>query len=788
MIGLKKNSRIYHLFIIAFMAVWLYCPDAVGSVITGIVYDTQSGAPIPSVTIRVEGTGQSMMTNATGQYRLKLQNGVFTLKFSHIAYYTDSVAIQSDDSAMVRDINLRPSVQFLKGMKVYPRAYDPAQKIILEAIARKDSILAKMKSISFEVYTRLVARNRNKADSVNITFITETQSISYYQWPDKLKEVIISRRQSANWEPEMNTIAMGWFIDLNESRINFEGTSIVSPTAKDALCYYNYYLLDTVYIDNHPIFRLEVEPKTESTPLFVGTLDIADSSFAVAGMEVGLNTAAEIPFLKDFKYSLRYAKFEDSRWMPIESHVSVDININFPGVPPLSMDIIAAMHDYNFNINHPKGTFDYALEVAEDADKADTVAWDSRQSVPLTLGEIKGYSRIDSLTKAVPVYKKVMFGILSLTALASSQYDIFHFSRVEGFYLGLGSKLNVTSRLGVRVGSGWTFSGKYWQNKFGIDYVISPRQRLKVGAEYHKEIARRPTIISSSNGNSTVTALFAKSDPYDYFREEGFMAYLETKVVSRKVMFSISARNFNQYSVNNKTDYGIFSANQHHRPNPAIVNGRFRAITAGLNWETSEWIKNKKKEESYQSFPYTKINVSAELSAPQFMKSDFDFQRYSLWFYHRQRLLGLGINSLFMYLGESEGILPPQRYFTVDCAVGVFYNAMTFKTMGQQNFAGNRALAAYLEHNFGRSLFLKSGLPLIKNLPYTLSIHGGIFWTDFRNHLPQPDDGEALLARHSYREIGFSVGNLPLLLKLYFTWQLSHYPTNRFSFVFNIGM
>jgi hypothetical protein len=788
MIRFKEDFPKRLLFLITLIIILLHCPYAIASVVTGTVYDVQSGAPVSSVTIRVEGTGQSMMTNATGQYRLKLQKGAFTLKFSHIAYYTDSTVVQSGDSAMVRDINLRPSVQLLKGIKVYTRAYDPAQKIILEAIARKDSILAKMKSISFEVYTRLVARNRKKADSVNIMFITETQSISYYQWPDKLKEVIISRRQSANWQPEMNTIVMGWFIDLNENRIDFGRTSVVSPTARDALDYYNYYLLDTVYIDNRPIFRLEIEPKTESTPLFVGTIDIADSSFAVAGIDVGLNKAAEIPFLKNFKYGLQYAGFENARWMPVESHTSADIDIDFPGVPPLSLDIVAAMHDYNFDVSHPGGTFDYTLEVAEDADKPDTSGWDSRQSIPLTSEETKGYKQIDSLIKSVPAYKKVILGAMSLTLLATSQYDMFHFNRVEGFYLGLGGKLNVTPRLGINIKSGWAFSDKYWQNRLGADYTISQSRRLKVGAEYHNEMTRRPTIISRPDGNPTVPALFDKSDPYDYFREEGFSGYLETKVISRRVIFSITGKNFSQHSINNKTDYGLFSTDKHHRPNPAIVNGKYRTVTAGLNWETREWIKNKKRDESYPSFPYTKVSLRAELSSPDLMKSDFDFRRYSLWFSRRQRLLGLGVSSLFLYAGSSDGKLPPQRYFTIDCAAGVFYDGLAFKTMGQKNFVGNRTLVAYLEHDFGRFLFLKSGLPLIKKIPYTVSVYGGLFWTDFRNHPSQPGDSEALLARHSYREIGFSVGNLPLLLKLYFTWQLSRYDTNRFSFVCGFGL
>lgn len=199
-------------------------------------------------------------------------------------------------------------------------------------------------------------------------------------------------------------------------------------------------------------------------------------------------------------------------------------------------------------------------------------------------------------------------------------------------------------------------------------------------------------------------------------------------------------------------------------------------------------MKIKGREVPTPTYPYSRFSFNMELASPDFIKNDFAFQRYQVGFHHQREFLGLGKTSLYLTAGIAEKSVPPQRYFTVDCSEGILYDALAFKSMGHLNFAGNRMAAGYIEHNFGRRFFLKTGIPLFKKLPLTLSTYGGIFWTEFRNHAIQPGDEYMVEARSPYREIGFAIGGLPLMLKTYFTWQLSKYPTNKFSFVIGMGL
>ena len=112
---------------------------------------------------------------------------------------------------------------------------------------------------------------------------------------------------------------------------------------------------------------------------------------------------------------------------------------------------------------------------------------------------------------------------------------------------------------------------------------------------------------------------------------------------------------------------------------------------------------------------------------------------------------------------------------------------MSFKTLGDKNFTGNYVVALYLSQNFGRWCFRKSRLPVIKKIPLSLSLNGGIFWMDFKRQYFQPDNPFLNTAPKPYIELGFSLGRIPPLSnRLDFTWQLSDYKTNHFNFSFGL--
>jgi hypothetical protein len=153
----------------------------------------------------------------------------------------------------------------------------------------------------------------------------------------------------------------------------------------------------------------------------------------------------------------------------------------------------------------------------------------------------------------------------------------------------------------------------------------------------------------------------------------------------------------------------------------------------------------------------------------------------------------LGSTMVTVAGGVATHFAPPQQDFTIGYGSRLFAAEGTgFSTLSRVEFAGSRALMVSMRHDFGRALFAGSGLPLLRTLPTTLSLHAGAFWTSLAGSVFAPADTMLTVARRPYTEAGFTIGNLtpflaPFNFAASFTWQLSSYPTNRFRFGFGFS-
>ena len=144
-----------------------------------------------------------------------------------------------------------------------------------------------------------------------------------------------------------------------------------------------------------------------------------------------------------------------------------------------------------------------------------------------------------------------------------------------------------------------------------------------------------------------------------------------------------------------------------------------------------------------QTLTRTRIVLDAEAASPNLIPNDFDFRRYSLRIDREQRTFNLGLTTIVAQGAIATGNVPPQNYVAVDFGMQTYtFQSNGFNTLNENNFYGTRAAMLAIQHDFDRLLFAKSRLPLVRDLPLTLSIHGGVFWTDFANHTLAP--GESL--------------------------------------------
>ena len=161
-----------------------------------------------------------------------------------------------------------------------------------------------------------------------------------------------------------------------------EKYSIVSPTADDALDHYRYHIVDSLYLDGAKIFRLTIVPNTAGAPLFVGMIDVADSTYDVLTVDVGFNEAVRFDFFENLRYRQRLRDYGDGYWMPSDITFSGEIRfgIPIPGVPKrLAFEHQASLEDFRFDQGDLPGDIGtFTLVVDEGADDVDSTTWNER--------------------------------------------------------------------------------------------------------------------------------------------------------------------------------------------------------------------------------------------------------------------------------------------------------------------------------------------------------------------------------------------------------------------------
>lgn len=767
-------------------------------IIEGIISDSADGLPIRHASVQVVGTGYAAAANTDGRFRMIVPRGDCRLKVSHVGYYSAYLDLQAADSLEHHDIRLVSSIIDFGERTAYARAYDPAQRIIAEAIKRKKDILGRLKVYSFDAYVKLVARNAAKPDSESIFLITETQTSAFWERPDKYKEIITARKQSANLAAEGNLVAVGGILNFNRNRIDIGPYSVVSPTATDALDHYNYYLLDTVYIDTRAVFVLEIEPKNPLKPLFVGEIHIADSTFDVVKVDVGCSPGVVLSVIKNPRYHQRLAPIQDSIWLPIEIGFSglAEFAVPLPGIPSsIAFDYIAALSNYIIDRGHPKGTFgEYELIVDQSADKIDSVEWAARQSLPLTGLELFGYQRLDSLEHAPRPFGKQVLRIAGggLLYLMVGNYDLFHFNRVEGAYVGLGKRFDRLDRdTRIRLKAGYAFDDKRGQYAVSLHRRIWPERQLWIGAYVRDNITYRPTMAVDTFYNPTFFTLMFGVDPFDYFRERGYSLLASVKPVNH-TRLRFGYHDLNQYPLPDRNDFFFFGKTQYQTKNFAASRGHLRTVTAGLTYDSRKMIDDKGRDAISPAVQYLRVGAEIEYASPDIAPTDYHYRRFYVRLQSRVRLLDLGLTSISAMAGSSDWDLPTQRYFIAGFyrpgGIDLFENGGSGTSFF--SFGGDRLATVQVSHDFGRGSLRRCGIPLVEKVPFGLIIFGGALWSDFRNRPPDPN---LVVAPQAYSEIGFGLTELtpflvPFNFAAYFAWQLSDYDVSRFRVTLGIRL
>jgi hypothetical protein len=195
--------------------------------ISGRVFDRETRARMSFANIRVAETTLGTAANIQGEYELKLQSGTYKLIASYIGYYSDTIEVKLTQNLEQINFRLLESRIDLPEVVVKP-GENPALEIIRKAIEKKNARNEKLNQYEFDAYTKGIIRTTEDISAgrssvslgiggsdtteLKITGILENHSKGYFSKPNQYKEIILARKQSANFPPTLNTLTGGRLI------------------------------------------------------------------------------------------------------------------------------------------------------------------------------------------------------------------------------------------------------------------------------------------------------------------------------------------------------------------------------------------------------------------------------------------------------------------------------------------------------------------------------------------------------------------------------------------------
>lgn len=381
--------------------------------VTGTVTAT-NGEALSFVNIYIEGTYTGTTSNDAGKYEINLtKTGNYTFIFKYLGFKTLKKNVTINSFPFTIDAILEADNISLNEVSITTKE-NPAIPIMRQAIANREKNLEKIKNYTADFYSRGFIKIENVPEKIlgqeigdldgnldstrsGMIYLSETISKIKYAYPDKLTEHIVASKISGNDNGFSFNTAIGSDFNLYQNTIEL-GNQIVSPIANYAFNYYKFKLEGVFYDDyGNLINKIKVIPRREKDRVFAGTVYIVEDNWSFYAVELDITgEQAQIPAtdIISIKQNFSYSQ-KDSIWALISQ--SIDFKYGFMGISG-SGRFHAVYSEYNFKPEFTKKTFTSEILTFEDqANKKDSLYWETKRPVPLTTEEATDYVKKDSI-------------------------------------------------------------------------------------------------------------------------------------------------------------------------------------------------------------------------------------------------------------------------------------------------------------------------------------------------------------------------------------------------------
>lgn len=519
------RRQLLFLFILLFISVASFGQK---TKVYGKILDAKTKKPVDLARVGFVGSEISTLSEEDGSYSLEIDASSDSLIVSCFGYQTFKQKIQTGQSQEIT-VHLSEGAEEIEGVVIRMSGDSPAIRILKRVIRNKPvNNKEKLEAYNYEVYTKVQVDLNNidkqlsnnpftkpldfvleyldsneKDGKILPILLSENIATFYYKKnPPSKREITKATRVSGMDNLDFNELFGDTYMDINvyDNYINLFSHAFISPISTTAPSFYNYTLVDSMYIDNNFYFKIGFKPKRSGDATFIGTMLVHDTTFAIMNFTADLSSIANINYINGFYFEQSFKQIQNKIWMMTNEKLVIDFKLTKDS-KLMGFYMRKYSERYNFEINQPKPTHFYnTQDNLEETDKArnrSTTFWDSLRPTPLNQQEHNIDVMLDTLNKnrTFKFYKNI-------TILGSTGYYPINKISIGDLYSFIGTNPVERFRMSLALRTSAAFS-KRIELGGRIGYGFKD-QKIKGGATIRINLSKARWSLLSIYGNSDI--------------------------------------------------------------------------------------------------------------------------------------------------------------------------------------------------------------------------------------------------------------------------------------------
>lgn len=818
--------------------------------ITGVVVEESTGDTIPFPSVQYKKEKIATSGNAYGRFSIKRLNGE-KLTFSAVGYQELTILIGPNTPSEMK-ITLKTDTKQLKGVTVktkrskYSRKNNPAVELMKRVIAaKKRTDLANHDYYQFNKYQKITfaindikptelenEKLKKKKWLINQIetcpynnklilplSVDETVTRNIYRKDPKTEKSIIMGQSSSGVNDLietgdiLNNVLKDVFtdVDLYDDQIRLLQYPFTSPIGKDAISFYRFYIVDTVYVDRDKCFHLQFLPNNQQDFGFRGEIWIlADSTLHVKRCNLTLPKKSDVNFVDNLQIIQEYTRLPEGDWALTTDDMFVEMSI----AKFLTKAIVirtTRMSDYAFD-ELPDKLFKGKTKVLHESNAMmrDEAFWDKYRSVELTKSESSMDAFINNLSQQ-KAFKYIIFGVRAFienfvetgSQNHPSKVDIGPINTMISSNFIDGVRTRISAQTTANLNPHWFLSGYYargWDSrknyyKGELTYSFNKKEYLP------REFPKRTLTFTSTYDVCSPSDKFMHTD-----KDNVFTALKWTKV--EKMMFynrqQLSFEREEEWgfrtTISLKTEENEACGDLFFKPlsmvgmeDAMIGQGKFRTTEARieLRYAPGETFINTKQRRLPVNLDAPVFTLSHTTGIKGFLGGDYDYNFTEASIYKRLWLNSWGKIGILAKGGIQWNKVPFPLLIMPAANLSYIISDETFNLINNMEFLNDRYASLDISWDLNGKIFNR--IPLLKKLKWREWLGIKCLWgtlTDKNNPTLAANAGDGMLmefpegsyimdSKRPYIELIAGIHNIFKIIHIQYVHRLNynHLPT-----------